>query len=586
MVTVQKRLASSLWLLSLLVRVGGALGDEPAELLQVTSPPGRPGGRLVVAMRAEPKTFNPVTAADNPSQTVIDRLMADLIHINRETQRTEAALAKRWTVSQDGRHYELELRQGLRFSDGHPLTAEDVLFTFKVHLDPQVGSPKHELLKVGGQPLTVRQLDSNRLEFTFAAPYAVGDRLFDSLAILPEHRLGEAYRQGRLATTWGLNTPPEEIVGLGPFRLKQHLQGERLVLERNPHYFKVDAEGQRLPYFDQLVFLFVANEDAQALRFQSGETQLIDRLSAESFTFLASEQEARGFRLWDLGPGLAFQLLLFNLNDLKSKGYSELERKQAWFNDLAFRRAIALAIHRGSILKLVYRGRATSIVSQVTPGNKAWLNEELVPPPQSLVTARQLLQAAAYTWDEQGRLKDKTGMAVEFSLIFSAASKELEQVGTLLQEDLRALGIQVRLVPLEFRAVIERLMTSLDYEACIFNFGGGDADPNAAMDLLLSTGKSHFWRFGQAPATPWEAEVDQLMQQQLSVLDPQARKALYDRVQVLVAENLPWISLVSPHVLVGARQELGNFRPAILFPSTLWNVDELFWQRDLKSPPR
>ena len=115
--------------------------QQAEELLRTDNEVGRYGGRLVVALRAEPKTLNPVTAVDNPSRTVIRRMMADLIHINRYSQRTEPALAKSWTASRDGRRYTLQLRRGLRFSDGHPFNADDVLFTFQVYLDEQVHSP-------------------------------------------------------------------------------------------------------------------------------------------------------------------------------------------------------------------------------------------------------------------------------------------------------------------------------------------------------------------------------------------------------------------------------------------------------------
>ena len=195
------------------------------ELLHTTREPGRPGGTLVVALRAEPKTFNPVMAVDFPSLTVIRRLMADLIHIDRDSKKTGAALAKSWSASPDGRRFTLELRRGIRFSDGHPLDAADVLFTFRVYLDEQVAAPHRDLLIVGGKPIEVVRLDSHTLRFELAEPYAVGERLFDSIPILPRHRLEEAYREGRLSDAWGLGTPPAEIVGLGPFRLEKYVPG-------------------------------------------------------------------------------------------------------------------------------------------------------------------------------------------------------------------------------------------------------------------------------------------------------------------------------------------------------------------------
>src|SRR6266478_1355331 len=159
------------------------------ELLTLSGKAGRSGGRLVVSLRAEPKTLNPVVATDAPSQEVIGNMQADLIHINRATQLTEPALAKSWKVSSDGLDYTLTLRQGLRFSDGEPLDADDVLFTLRAYLDESVHAPQRDLLIVGGKPITVRKVDAQTLVFQFAKPYGVGDRVFDGLAILPRHLL-------------------------------------------------------------------------------------------------------------------------------------------------------------------------------------------------------------------------------------------------------------------------------------------------------------------------------------------------------------------------------------------------------------
>jgi peptide/nickel transport system substrate-binding protein len=408
----------------------------------------------------------------------------------------------------------------------------------------------------------------------------VGVRLFDSLAILPEHRLAEAYREGRLAEAWGLGTPPEEVVGLGPFRVRRHLPGERLELERNPHYWKVDREGRRLPYLDELVFLFVPDENAELLLFQNGQTHLIDDLSAEDFTRLQGEAERRGLRLEDLGPGLSYHFLFWNLNDLAGRELPEIARKQRWFGEVAFRRAVSRAIDREAMVRLVYRGRATPIATHVSPGNRLWRNTSIPPPERSLPEARRLLREAGFTWDDDGRLRDPGGAPVEFTVATNASSAERVRMATLLQEDLDQLGIRVGTAALEFRALIGRIFNSYDYEACLLGLGGGDVDPNSAMNVWLSDGSHHFWRLGQSePATEWEAEIDELLRRQLVTLDPVERKRLYDRVQEVVAERVPMIFLVSPNVLVGARREVGNFRPAILDHPTLWNVEELYIRR-------
>ena len=560
----------------------GRRGDTTEELLVTNGQVGRYGGRLVVTQRSEPKTLNPIVAVDSASREVIQRMTGDLIHINRESQHTEPALAKSWKVSHDGLRYTLDLRRGVRFSDGQPFDADDVLFSFEVYLDEKLHSPQRDLLVVGDAPIAVRKLDTHTVEFRLAKPYAAAERLFDGVAMLPRHSLEKLYREGTLDKEWGLATPPDQIAGLGPFRLKKYVPGDRLVLERNPYYWKADRSGNREPYLNELDFVFVSSQDAQAIRFQAGESDITSGLSAENYAVLERSRQAHGFRLYDLGPGLEYNFLFFNLNDLSAKGPVEISGKQAWFADVRFRQAVSAAIDREAIVRLVYQGRGVCLWGHVTPGNKMWLNTAIPRPPVSLGTARQLLQSAGFSWKGDGSLVDAKGTPIEFSIITSAGNSERTQMATMIQNDLSQLGMNVHVLPLEFRALLDRLFQTHDYEACILGLGNSDVDPNPEMNVWLSSGGTHVWNPSQSrPATSWEAEMDTLMRQQLSTLDFSKRKRLYDRVQELVATSLPVICIASPDILVGAKNDLGNFRPAILDHYTLWNVEELYW-RDMK----
>src|ERR1700733_11029814 len=182
-----------------LLGTGGLFPDLPEELAISTNEIGHPGGRLVVSLRPEPKTLNPVTSTDISSREVIAQMVGDLVHINRLSQQTELALAKTWHVSPDGLRYTLQLRRGLRFSDGHPVDADDVIFSFKVYLDEAVHSPQRDLLVLQGNPISVEKVDVDNVVFKLAHPYASAERLFDSIAILPRHLLEEAYKSGKLA---------------------------------------------------------------------------------------------------------------------------------------------------------------------------------------------------------------------------------------------------------------------------------------------------------------------------------------------------------------------------------------------------
>ena len=554
-------------------------GAPREDLLALSGEPGRAGGRLVVSLRAEPKTLNPILALDAPSREVISAMQADLVHINRSTQLTEPALAKSWEVSSDGLEYTLRLRQGLRFSDGEPVDADDVVFTFRVYLDESLHSPQRDLLIVGGKPIAVHKADPYTLVFRLAQPYSVGERIFDSLAILPRHLLEKPYLEGKLGQVGSLSAPSSQWAGLGPFRVKEYVAGQRLILERNPFYWKRDANGYRLPYLDELVFLFVPSADAQVLRFESGETDMISRLSADNFSVLSRQQQS--YTMLDAGPGLEYNFLFFNLNDLGEKSGPEMATKQKWFREVKFRQAVSAAVDREAIVSLVYQKRGRALWGPVTPGNLRWADTTIAHPERSLEHARQLLRELGFRWANQAIgepvLVDPDGKTVEFSILTSSSNADRTKMATLIQDDLKQLGMRVQVVPLEFRSLIDRITQTKQYDACVLGLVSFDADPNSDINVWLSRGATHLWNPQQAhPATPWEAEIDRLLETQLTATSFQKRKMLYDRVQEILAENQPMIFLASPDILVGAKKVIGNFHPAVLEPYVLWNVEQLY----------
>ncbi|MGB6430984.1 MAG: ABC transporter substrate-binding protein [Candidatus Acidiferrales bacterium] len=551
------------------------------ELVRSTAPEGTFGGRLVFALRSEPKTFNPVLAVDGSSKEILGLMMADLIHINRLSQGTEPALATSWKVSPDGRRYVLQLRHGVKFSDGYPFTADDVVFSFQVYLDEKVDSPQRDLLIVGDKPIAVRKLAEDQVEFSMAEPYAAAERLFDSVAILPKHLLESAYLAGKLGDAWGTTVAPNQIAGLGPFRLKEYVPGQRVVLERNPYYWKTDGQGKRLPYLDEIAYLFVASEDAEVLRFQSGETDVLSRFSAQNYGLLDGKKDAGGYRIYDLGPGLEYNFLFFNLNDPSSDQPADIARKKIWFSDVRFRQAVSLAVDRDAMVRLVFERRATPIWGNVTPGNKRWMDQNLPRPARSLEQARQLLAAAGFSWKSDGTLQDGTGQPVEFSILTSSSNAQRLQMATMIQHDLSQLGMHVDVVSMEFRSMVDRVFNTFNYEACLLSLGTGDTDPTAEMNVWTSDGSTHVWHLGETkPATPWEAEVDELMRKQEVSPQYAERKKIYDQVQELVAQNVPVVFLVSPNILLAAKNSVGNFEPAILAPYADWNAEELFVRKD------
>ena len=280
------------------------------------------------------------------------------------------------------------------------------------------------------------------------------------------------------------------------------------------------------PYIDELVFLFAGNEDAQVIRFQSGESDVLSRASADNFAVLARDQPAKRYQLKDLGPSLEYNFLFFNQNDLSGKNLPQVAAKQQWFGDLRFRRAVSRAIDREGITRLVYRGRAVPLWGNVSPGNRLWVEHLAFRGRRGRSTRRaSCSRPPASRGVPTARSSIGRAGRVAFTIVTSSTSAQRTEMATLIQADLKELGMDVQVVPLEFRALVDRVFQTFDYDASILGLGGGDADPNGEMNVWLSSGSNHLWRLGQkTPATPWEAEIDRLMQQQLVTLDYRERK--------------------------------------------------------------
>ena len=528
---------------------------------------------LVATARSEPRSFNRLIARDRTSSLVALLTHARLVRIDLATQDLEPMLAERWTTSEDGLTHTLSLRRGVRFSDGAPFTSADVLFSAEAVYDPRVGSPLAEALKPGGQPLAFSAPDEHTVVVTFAAPFGPGLRLLDSLPILPKHKLETALRGGALREAWGLKTPPADLVGLGPFVLERYDPGQQLVFARNPNYWRTDERGERLPRLDRLTVTIVPDQNAEVLRLEAGQADLMssevrpDDLAAARR--LAAEQR---LVLHDLGVGLDPDALWFNLQP----AFAAKNPTRAWLQEHVLRQAVSLAVDRQAFADTVFLGAAVPAQGPVTPGNRAWHDPSLRPDPHDPARARHLLATIGLKdADGDGTLEDATGRPAGFVLLTQKGNTLRERGAAFLQDELRKVGLQVDVVTLDYPAVIDRLMKG-EYEAVYFGAQTTDTDPASNLDFWLSSGAFHLWNPGQsAPATAWERRIDELMRAQVASRDPEARKRLFNEVQTVFGRELPALYFVAPRIFVATSPRVANARPALLQPSILWNADML-----------
>lgn len=528
-----------------------------------STPPSRP---VVAALRSEPRSLNRLAAADRGSLVLSLLLHGRLVRINHRTQELEPALAERWTLAPDGRTYTLDLRQNVRFSDGTPFTAADVVFTFEALYDERFASPMAGELRIDGQPLTVAEAGPHQVTVTFPAPHGPGLRLLAGLPILPAHRLRQALADGTLAQQWTLATPPDAVAGLGPFVFRGYTPGERIELARNPHYW---AGG---PAIDRLVLRIIPSQNAELLAFEGGEIDLMyGEVRPDDIAAVRRLAAAGRAQVFDLGTALDADALWFHLGPAKGRPAAD----RPWL-DVRFRRAISHAIDRRAFVDTVLLGAGTPIEGPVTPGNRQWHVSGPPRYPHDPARARALLAEAGLTdRDGDGRLETASGRPARFELVTQKGHATRERAAAFIEADLERIGLTVDVVTLESTALLPRL-TSGQYDAAYFGLSASDTDPTANLAYWLSSGPFHVWHPRQtSPATPWEREIDTLMHQITQELDPDRRKAQFARVQEIFAEQQPAIFIAAPTLTIAASSRLRGLEPGVFFPYVLWRADRL-----------
>ncbi|MGE0406774.1 MAG: ABC transporter substrate-binding protein [Candidatus Korobacteraceae bacterium] len=510
----------------------------------------QPRGELRMCLRSEPKTFHPLQVSDDASETVRYLTGGVLLRVNRKTQQLEPELATGWEVEKGGRKITFTLRSGVYFSDGTPFSAEDVAYTIKQLMDPEIHSPTADSFHMGKGTVKTQVLAPLQVAILFPQPVAGIEALFDQLAIL------------------SARSPRKEFAVLGPFFMAEHKAGSYVLLKRNPNYWKKDASGRQLPYLDSVRLEIQSNRDIEALRFQRGELDVINSLDGELYDRLSRTLPAA---VRDLGPSLDSEQLWFN----QAPKSPVASHKLQWFRSQAFRRAISLAINREDLARIVYGSHARPARGPVSPANQAWFNAKLPPLAHAPAQATELLKNAGFRLND-GVLRDREGHAVEFSIVTNSGNKSRERMATMIQQDLAQIGVKVNIVTLDFPSLIERFTQSFDYEACLLGMVNLELDPNAQMSIWLSSGENHQWSPRQpAPETTWEAELDRLMQAQAATTDQATRKQHFDRVQEIVVEQSPFLYLINKSALAAVSPRVHGATPVPLRPETFWNIEWL-----------
>jgi peptide/nickel transport system substrate-binding protein len=531
------------------------------------------GGTLVSSLRSEPRSFNRLVLQAFPTDLYSILTQGKLVRVNRATQEVEPSLAEKWSVSADNLTYTLTLRDGVAWSDGAPFTSADVLFSFQAVYDEKAGSVLASALRVNGAPLKVSAPDARTVVVQYPAPFGPGIRLLDNLTLVPKHKLQAALDAGKFGEAWGAATPPADLVSIGPFMLTRYQSGQRLVFDRNPRYWKKDAAGQALPYLDQLIFEVVPDQNAELVRLQSGQIDMLQQqVRPEDIATLRPVVAQKKLQLLELGVGTDADAFFFNLRPAKWAK----DPRGAWLTRKEFRQAISHAVDREAFANTVFLGAGVPIWGPVTPGNKNWFSPNVPRYPFSVDRAKALLAGLGLAnRDADEWLEDAKGAEARFSVLTYRGNTSLERSAAVLREDLRPLGVAVDVSVIEQNALIERMLKG-DFDAIFFVANATSLDPAMSLDFWLSSGSAHIWNIGQkTPATEWERQIDELMRKQTATMDVAEQKRLFDEIQRIFAENLPAIYFVAPRLYMGVSTRVGDLSPSILRPQLLWNAEKI-----------
>lgn len=379
------------------------------DYLQSQNEIGNFGGTLVSSTIGEgPKTFNPFNTKDNISSQMSEIMYDGLVTTNPVTGETIPKLAKSFEVK--GNDYIVHLRKGVKWSDGKPITADDVFFTWQNIIFDGFGNTSiRDSVVVDGKLPTVKKIDDYTVKFTTPKPFAPFLRLLAS-PIAPKHIFEPAVKKGKayFDTFQSTNIKPETLVTSGAFRLKEYVPAQRVVYERNPNYYVINEDGKKLPYLDKLVYLIVGDVNNEVLKFEGGELDVISLQGANVARFKEMEKHS-DFTVYNIGPDTGTMFLTINLNNRKNddgKFYVN-PKKQLWFSDLNFRKACDYAIDRKNMVLNVANGLGAPLFTAESL-NSIFLNKNLKPYEKDLEKSKELLRKSGFYWDKKGHLRDKS----------------------------------------------------------------------------------------------------------------------------------------------------------------------------------
>ncbi|NLN93787.1 MAG: hypothetical protein GX130_10840 [Candidatus Hydrogenedens sp.] len=519
---------------------------DPGEILSeyMADATPEPGDVLRLLLPAEMPHLNPLTSTDYYASTVLAWVFDTLLDRDQETLESQPALAERWEISEDHLAYTFYLRRDVVFSDGAPLTARDVKFTFDKVMDPAVDAPNLRNYYIDIRECEV--LDEYTVRFVCNEAYYQHLIMLGGLSIIPEHIYGEG--------DFNRHANNRKPVGSGMYTLEEWETGQRISLHRNDSYWGTREKGW--PWFDRIEYAIIPDDNTAFQVLTKGE---LDFMSMPAELFMRRANTAR------------FQQR-FNRFAYFRPAYNYLgwNMRKSMFQDKRTRQALTMLLDRELIRDEIYYGQAEVIAGNFMPGSAEW-NEDIEPWPFDPERAKELLARMGWEANEKTGLLERNGIPFRFDAATTNQNPVAEKVLTLYKEELARVGIELTIRLMEWASLLERV-DKREFDAILMGWSmPPDPDPYQVWHSSQADAGSNYVGF-------INPEADEIVEAARRSFDKEERIRLYKRFQEILHEEQPYLFLLTPKVLAAGDKRLHGIQ---VYP---FGVDQREWfvPRDLQ----
>ena len=481
------------------------------------------GDTIVVGSIGDASNLIPLLASDASSHQIAGLVYNGLVRYDRKLK-LEGELAESWEVSADGQTITFHLRHGVKWHDGAPFTAEDVMFTYRLIIDPKTPTA------YAGDFVQVKKakvIDPYTFQVVYEQPFAPALASW-GLSILPKHLLA-----GKDITKSPLSRHP---IGTGPYIFNQWLSGEKIELTANPDYF----EGQ--PYIDRYRYRIIPDSATMFLELKAGN------LDWMGLTPIQYDRQTAGKKF--KGKFNKYRYLSFSYTYL---GYN---LKNPLFQDRRVRQALSFAINKQELIDGVLLGYGRVATGPYKPDTWFYHQPEITYPydPEK---AKQLLREAGWEDHDGDGLLDKDGKPFAFTVMTNQGNALRSQTAEIIQRRLEEIGIKMKIRIVEWSAFINEFIDKRKFEAVILGWTTGQ-DPDM-FDIWHSskTGPKELNFISYK-----NQEVDRLLEKGRHTFDREERRKYYDRFQEILAEEQPYTFLYVPESLPIIAARFHGVKPA------------------------